>query len=212
MLKSLNELIEGHMVKNGDSIRDWMEAEFIKSKQLVIKEVLAKSRSKIHVSCNLWTSENGYALCGTDTVESYGFVEKLGVFVGDNVDSNDTAWRAVLQDLHPDRDPEESRSRCRAHIINLAAREFIYGSKTEAFEVAAGRVDKTTPMDSKVMRDAQAAWRANGLLGKLQNTILFIRASPQQKEAFKATLVGDTDVDSKSHIKISRLNPDNISG
>lgn len=53
MLKALNESIDGRMVKNGDSIHDWIEQEFIKSKDLVVSNVLKKVRSKIHLSCDL---------------------------------------------------------------------------------------------------------------------------------------------------------------
>lgn len=231
MLKSLNERIEDRVVKNGDSVHDWIEHEFIKSKRLII-DVLSKSRSKIHVSCDLWSSPNGYAVCGIaahfvghegsiqsvllgmkqmmaahggeqiashiiSVIKSFGIAQKLGTFIADNVETNDTAWRAVLAELHPERNPEASRSRCIAHIINLAAKDFIFGKNTAAFEAATELVNDLTPIDSKVMKDAQDAWRRFGALGKLHNIIRFIRASPQRREAFKASVVGDSDIDSK---------------
>jgi hypothetical protein len=36
--------------------------DFIKAKEVVKKEVLTQSLSKIYISYNLWTSTNGYIL------------------------------------------------------------------------------------------------------------------------------------------------------
>ena len=179
LLKCLNPSVKDYLVKTGNSIRDWVEEDFIESKRLV-REVLARAISKIHISCNLWTSPNGYAMCGIaahfighqghvqsvllalkrmtgahkgeqiaeviiEVVRDFDFVKKLGVYVGDNADSNDTAWRATLAELHPDRDPKASRSRCLGHIINLAAKAFIFGKNIDAFEAVVDSVTDTTP-------------------------------------------------------------------
>ena len=112
-------------MKIDDTIRDWVKKDFIESKRLV-REVLARTISKIHISCDLWTSPNGYAIYGVaahfighqghvqsvllalkritgahkgeqiaqvivDVVRDFDFVNKLGCYIGDNVDSNDTA-------------------------------------------------------------------------------------------------------------------------
>ena len=63
LLKSLKPSVKDYLVKTGNSIRDWVEEDFIESKRLV-REVLARAISKIHISCDLWTSPNGYAMCG----------------------------------------------------------------------------------------------------------------------------------------------------
>ena len=52
MLWSLNATVKDHLVKNGDSVRNWIEDEFIKAKG-TIREVLGKAKSKIYISCNL---------------------------------------------------------------------------------------------------------------------------------------------------------------
>ena len=62
-----------------------------------------------------------------EVVNEYDFVEKLGVYVGDNAESNDTAWKESLKILNPNRDSKTSRSRCLGHIINLATKAFIFG-------------------------------------------------------------------------------------
>ena len=225
LVKCLNPSIKDYLVKTGNSIRDWVEGDFIESKQL-IREVLARAISKIHISCDLWTSPNGYAMCGVaahfighqgyvqsvllalkrmtgahggeqvaevlvSVITDFEFVDNLGCYIGDNADSNDTAWKATLAILHPDRDPVASRSRCLGHIINLAAKAFIFGKNVDAFEAVAEAVNDSTPWDAPAMRTAQDAWRKKGALGKVHNIVVFIRISPQRREAFKKIHVGD---------------------
>ena len=64
MLNSLNPTLQGYLVRSGDTVRNWMEDEFIEAQSIVRKEVLDKAISKIHISCDLWSSPNGYAMCG----------------------------------------------------------------------------------------------------------------------------------------------------
>jgi hypothetical protein len=226
MLKSLNSTVKEHIVKCGDTVRNWIEDEFIDAQVIIREEVLKKAISKIHISCDLWSSPNGYAICGIaahfighqgriqnvllglkrmraahggkqiaeviiNVLQSYDITHKLGVFVADNADSNDTAWKEVLHILHPQRDPLASRSRCLGHIINLAAKAFLFGKNTEAFESSVNLVNDLTPQESEVMRRAQQAWRKQGPIGKMHNIITFIRASSQRKELFKRQVVSD---------------------
>jgi HMG (high mobility group) box len=137
-----------------------------------------------------------------DTVRQYDIVDKLGVYVADNAESNDTAWKRVLAELHPERDPVVSRSRCLGHIINLAAKAFIIGKDVEAFVAVVDQVNDSTPRESEVMKRAQDFWRKKGPVGKLHNIVVFIRSSPQRKEAFKATVV-DGSKDGKLNSFIS---------
>jgi hypothetical protein len=226
MLKSINGSINDYLVRSGNTIRNWVEDDFLEAKRLVQDEVLARALSKIHVSCDLWTSPNGYAMCGVaahfighqgyvqtillalrrmmgahggeqiaeiiiEVILEYGFSKRLGCYVGDNADSNDTAWKTVLSVLHPDRDPVTSRSRCLGHIINLAAKAFIFGDNVGAFESVVDAVNDATPQDSPAMRAAQNEWRKKGALGKLHNVVVFIRVSPQRREAFKRITVDE---------------------
>ena len=240
LVKCLNPSIKDYLVKTGNSIRDWVEGDFIESKQL-IREVLARAISKVDISCDLWTSPNGYAMCGVaahfighqgyvqsvllamrrltgahggeqiaevlvDVITDFGVVKKLGCYIGDNADSNDTAWKATLAVLHPDRDPMASRSRCLGHIINLAAKAFIFGKNVDAFEAVAESVNESTPWDAPAMRTAQDAWRKKGALGKVHNIVVFIRISPQRREAFRKITVGDiSDGESRCRLRLPQL-------
>lgn len=224
MLRALNSTVDSHLLTSGDGVRNEVENEFVTAQNTVKNEVLAKAISRIHISCDLWSSPNGYALCGVaahfvghqgtvqcvllalkrmraahggeeiaeviiDTLHQYDIVDNLGVFIADNAESNDVAWRTTLAVLHPQRDSIDSRSRCLGHIINLAAKAFLLGKEVEAFEAVVDQVNDSTSRDSEVWRNAQAAWRKRGPVGKLHNIIVFIRSSSQRKESFKATVV-----------------------
>ena len=226
MLRSVHPSINDYLVRSGNTIRNWVEDDFIEAKRLIQDEVLAQALSKIHISCDLWTSPNGYAMCGVaahfighqghvqtvllalrrmmgahggeqiaeiiiEVILEFGFRKRLGVYVGDNAESNDTAWKTVLSVLHPDRDPRASRSRCLGHIINLAAKAFIFGKNVAAFEAVVDAVNDATPQDSPAMRATQNEWRKRGALGKLHNVVVFIRVSPQRREAFRKITVDE---------------------
>ena len=126
-----------------------------------------------------------------DVAKEYAFVGQPGVFVGDNAESNDVAWRETLKALHPDCDPQASRSRCLGHIINLAAKAVLFGKHVRAFEAIVDIANDAIPNDSPAMRNAQNDWRAKGPIGKAHNIVLFIRCSPQRRETFKRCVVGD---------------------
>ena len=176
MLMCLNDTVNKHVKKTGDTIRNWVQEEFVTAQNLIQTEVLDRAISKIHVSCDVWSSPNGYALAGiaghfvsyegkletvllglrrlqeahggeqiaehlVSVIKQYGFTHRLGVFIGDNVDSNDVAWRETLRQLDPRRNLVTSRSRCLGHIINLAAKSFIFGKSVSAFEAIVDSVE-----------------------------------------------------------------------
>ena len=55
----------------------------------------------------------------------------------DNISSNDVCVRKILTKLQPNLDPEKCRLRCFGHIVNLAAKAFLFGKDPESFEVEA---------------------------------------------------------------------------
>ena len=54
-------------------------------------------------------------------------MDKWGVCVADNANNNDTYVAALVRSLRPDEESTARRSRCFAHMVNLAAKAFIYG-------------------------------------------------------------------------------------
>jgi hypothetical protein len=225
MLLALSTSVEKYLVQSSQTIRNWAQSEYVAA-QSQVKQILVEARSRIHISFDLWTSPNGYALCAicahfvgsnirNNTVllglkrmkgphsgeniaevmipvlKEYEVAPRLGVFIADNADSNDTAIRSILTQIRPDLDPVSHRARCLGHIINLAAKAFLFSSDTEAFESIVKQVTDDTPFDSKTMKEAQAAWRKKGAIGRFHNLTVFIRSSPQRREAFRACVVGD---------------------
>ena len=230
MLIALNDRVKGY-IPGADALRNRVDREVAESFHQVV-DLFREAKSRIHISFDLWSSPNGYAICGVvahcvdkewrnrqvllalkkmsarhtgeeiaaviiPVLREYGITEKLGVFVCDNVDSNDRAIHCILDDLGIDDFIENRRSRCLGHIINLVAKAFIFGRNTEAFEALASAVKESTPYDSEIMRQSQRAWRTKGPIGRLHNIIVFIRSSPQRRAAFGRLLVGDDKVDGK---------------
>jgi hAT family C-terminal dimerisation region len=210
-------------------MRKWVMDEF-EGMRLQVKNELSVAKSRIHISFDLWTSPNGYAICGIcahfvgsnnrncnaliamkrlkrrhggediaavmiPVLEEYEIPPNLGVFVADNADSNDTAIRKTLTAVRPDLDSSRRRSRCLGHIINLAAKAFLFGKDTAAFEASVDSLEDNDDLDSNEMKTAQEAWRKKGAIGKFHNIVVFIRSSPQRREAFKSCLVGDEITD-----------------
>jgi hypothetical protein len=66
-------------------------------------------------------------------IEDYDLTFRVGFFIADNVSVNDKAIRLVLERFQL-RDFGTRRVRCMGHIINLAAKAFIFGQDLTAFE------------------------------------------------------------------------------
>jgi hypothetical protein len=126
-------------------------------------------------------------------LQDYELSPNIGVFVTDNVNSNNSAIKVTLSVLRPDLDARTYRSRCFGYIINLAAKAFIFSKDIAAFKDSLKFEDETAPPDSDKMKAAQEEWRKKGAVGKFHNVIIFIRSSPQRREAFKRCLVDDTN-------------------
>lgn len=132
-----------------------------------------------------------------DVVKEYEFADKLGVCVADNAGDNDTAVRALFAQIAPElKDLSGKRVRCLAHIINLAAKAYLYGQDVEAFEEEACQLEHDE-FDAEAMQASQRTWRRHGALGKLHNLAVYIRQSAARKEEFRNIVVGDDGVDGK---------------
>ncbi|KAI6788289.1 hypothetical protein KC361_g9125 [Hortaea werneckii] len=69
------------------------------------------------------------------TMEWYGFRDRLGFISGDNPGANDTLCRAVAEAV-PEWSPVDNRLRCLGHIINLAVQAFLFAKDEDAIEEA----------------------------------------------------------------------------
>jgi hypothetical protein len=64
-----------------------------------------------------------------------GILLKLGYFIADNDARNDTYIRAILRKHRSNiKDFDSRRVRCLKHIINLAAKAFLFGKNVDVFK------------------------------------------------------------------------------
>lgn len=140
------------------------------------------------------TGANQAAIIIDVITEDFNFPQKLGYFVGDNVESNDLAVRHVLHEIwpldsfyadysipHPKE--HQHRLRCITHILNLVAKAFLFGKDGNSLELE----DTDGTEETQVQQQRLEAWRKHGPIGKLHNTVKYIRASPQRLQVREIT-------------------------
>ena len=107
-------------------------------------------------------------------LREYNLIKRLRFFISNNLLTNDIAIRCILKELLPSiKNPDSRRIKCRGHIINLAAKAFLFGNNDGSFE-AVSRLKKEQ-QDFKAVRKL---WRIKGPFRKFHNIVLFIRKTP----------------------------------
>jgi hypothetical protein len=169
----------------------------------VITEQLRLATSAIHFSFDLWTSRNLRALCGinchfadeygnlktflwalpqqegkhtganiaetvAEIITRFDLQDNIGFFNADNASNNDTCIASLAAEFN--FDPIERRLCCAGHIFDLVTRALSWGIDEEAFLEELAAVD----MAAKELD----LWRGRGPVGKVRNTIVYIRSSP----------------------------------
>jgi hypothetical protein len=122
--------------------------------------------------------------CVWSVVEDFRLQRRLGYFTLDNATSNDTAMATIgqkLEDLGIDFDPKERRLRCFGHILNLAAKAFLWSEDPLMLDDAVLEADTDDDTELQRLQD----WRKRGPLGKLYNCIRYILKTPQRREKFE---------------------------
>ena len=112
----------------------------------------------------------------------FGIVDKWGVCVADNADNNDTCVAALVNKLRPGEDTTARRSRCFAHMVNLAAKAFIYGKKAEGFLTEAHQVMTLSNRDQTAVQTEMKLWRTRGSFGKFHNFVKYVKASSLRRQ------------------------------
>lgn len=107
-------------------------------------------------------------------ITEFGIQNQLGYFMMDNATNNDACMRALGQEF--DFDPDYRRLRCAGHIINLVAKQLIYGTDSKAFEREAN--------EAKDLIDQLKLWRKKGPIGKIHNITVYIMRTSQRREEF----------------------------
>src|SRR5579871_5582392 len=118
----------------------------------------------------------------------YGIQNRIGYFMADNHEANDTCIDSLLQQLHPRMTAKQWKKHrlfCAGHIINLCAHAFIMGKDAEKI---AREMDAA--MQEGDLKKIGELWRKRGALGRLHNIIKYIRGSPQRREFFGKQVCG----------------------
>lgn len=108
----------------------------------------------------------------SEIIHEYGLEDRVGYFVTDNAENNDTC----LADLGTEFgfNKKHRRLRCCGHIINLVARSILFGTDADAFE-------EDCQADKEV-QDEIKLWRSKGPIGKLHNIVHWVQRSGQRME------------------------------
>ena len=128
-----------------------------------------------------YSGENQSSLL-IEIIKDFDFKERLGYFITDNAESNNTAVEYFLTTFFPtltETKRTQRRLRCFGHILNLACGEYLYGHDLKSFEMEVIVLETLAREQEKFK-----AWRRHGPIGKLHNIVVFIRRSPQRQEAF----------------------------
>ena len=105
--------------------------------------------------------------------------------------NNDTTIEAVLKHFFPGwsvKKRTSRRLRCLRHIINLAAKAFLYSKEADAFEK-----DIESFKEKSDLLKELTLWRKRGPIGKLYNIVIFIYRTPQRRERFASIRTFDSD-------------------
>ncbi|KAG7426566.1 putative AC transposase [Fusarium oxysporum f. sp. raphani] len=106
----------------------------------------------------------------SEIIYEYGFEGRMGYFVTDNAESNDTRLEELATELGFNK--QHYRLRCCGHIINLVARSILFGTDADAFEEDC--------QADKELQDEMRLWRAKGPIGKLHNIVHWVQRSGQR--------------------------------
>jgi hypothetical protein len=190
------QLLHGAQSKIHLSFDLWTSEGTTMSLMAVVAHYLDKSfvnQTRLIAMRRLRASHSGENMARmlTGIMEEFEIADRVGYFMTDNAESNDTCLGHLVREMIPgatDEDVEERRLRCWGHVLNLVARAFLFGSDADAFELEDAA---NTVLERE--QERLTGWRKKGPVGKLHNTTTFIRASTQRKELFKSISLAAID-------------------
>jgi hypothetical protein len=75
-------------------------------------------------------------------IHEYAIAGEICCLLADNARNNDTCTQAILKAISPNADPAHRRLRCYGHIVNLAAKAFLFSDEPDAFELKIDNLEK----------------------------------------------------------------------
>jgi hypothetical protein len=126
-------------------------------------------------------------------LEDYGIMENIGILIGDNSTINDTLCRTMATHLSIENqinwNQTFQRLRCMGHILNLIIKAFLFtnDSEEQLMESYDREDELGEELDDKRQKERANSIRAKmGVMGKIHNLVVHIRASPNRTNEFKA--------------------------
>ncbi|KAL5603678.1 hypothetical protein FOVSG1_006428 [Fusarium oxysporum f. sp. vasinfectum] len=160
---SNEELVDELLPRSGVTIRSWLEAEYRSQKEL-LRSQLTTSMYKKHLTFDLWTSPQKYALLGVA------------------VHFTDAAVNEIIAALLPDVQPQERRIRCINHIYNLGATSYLEGKLKDVLKSFESQPAEQAALQ-KVLNFLEE-WRPTGAFVRIHNLQGWVRRSSQRREGF----------------------------
>lgn len=128
-------------------------------------------------------------------IDEYGFAYRLGYFTGDNHGSNDTMCHAIsthLRDYHNAKwEAYPHRIRCQGHVLNIAVQAFLFAPDKkaidDAIDVADDEINEQVEdnLAARHKKNTAAGWRKIGAMGKIHNSVIYMRSSELLTTSFK---------------------------
>jgi hypothetical protein len=109
-------------------------------------------------------------------LKDFAIEDKIGYFTLDNATNNDTCMQNLGLELN--FDPKFRRLRCAGHMINLMAKQVLFGKDADVFDLEAASLGAAS-----FEKDLDL-WRREGPIGKLHRIINWIYKSSQRKTRF----------------------------
>ncbi|OWT42447.1 hypothetical protein VFPPC_18547 [Pochonia chlamydosporia 170] len=211
LLAYINADIDTWLPDTHQTVKTWIMRQYEDQKEKV-KQRIQSAKSRIHISCDLWTSPNSLAILGVvahyvtedcklehhtlalkdidsehdgshlaaaimEVVEDWGFASKLGYFVMDNASNNDTMMKSLSLGRY-DSLLLPSAANIYSHIINLAAKSFLFVTDNEKLD------HEDSDLHNVTLKQIET-WRRKGPL-KLHNFVVYIQRSVQRSQKFMA--------------------------
>jgi hypothetical protein len=200
--------------QSGDTVYRWLIDEFEKQKQEIKVQLYERPISKIHLSYDMWTSENGMALLGIVAHYLDGTTWKnqsrlislkriRGAHSGENMVSYllDVVQEYEITDClgfftldNADSNdtylrtflPSLTDDELKTRRLRCFGHVLNLSAKVFLFGKNADAFEVEHAVNTTLDRELEEreAWRKYGLIGKLHNICVWVRRSPQRKELF----------------------------
>jgi hypothetical protein len=139
-----------------------------------------------HSGLNQWESLR-------PVLEDYGIMENIGTLIGDNSTTNDTLCRTMASYLGTEKqinwNQTFQRIRCMGHVFNLIVKAFLFANENEEQMMESyDREDESgeEPDDKSRKERANSIRIKMGVMGKIHNIVVHIRASSNRTNEFEA--------------------------